>query len=80
MKQELHVLAEEPPEHLLHVEQDHREVERAGLDDLPAAEGEQLAGEPRGPLPGLVDLLDLGPKGLALTESVMDDRATTQDH
>ncbi len=52
-----HVLAQNPSEHVGHVADDFVHVQALGLDDLAAAEGEQLAGQPGRALGGLRDLL-----------------------
>ena len=52
-----HVLAQKPPEHVGHVADDFVHVQPLGLDELAAAEGEQLARQPGGAFGGLRDLL-----------------------
>ena len=56
-RQQLDVLADQAPQHHVHVGDDGVEVEHPGLQDLPAAEREQLPGERRGARGGLLDLL-----------------------
>ena len=52
-----HVLAQQPAEHVGHVADDFVHVQPLGLDELAAAEGEQLPREAGGALGGLRDLL-----------------------
>ena len=52
---DLDVLADQPLEHRPHVGHHHVQVEQRRLDDLLAAEGEQLAREPRGSLARLLN-------------------------
>ena len=58
---ELDVLAEGPLEQLADVGDEVVEVQDAGLDDFPAGEGQQLAGQPGGAFGGLLDLPGIGP-------------------
>ena len=52
-----HVLAQKPAEHVRHVADDFVHVQLLGLDELAAAEGEQLPRQPGGAFGGLGDLL-----------------------
>ena len=56
---ELDVLADQPPQHLLDLGHDRVQVQDPGLQHLLAAEGQELAGEPGRALGGLRDLVDV---------------------
>src|SRR5574340_1751780 len=53
----MNVLADEGPEHALHVSDDGVQIEVRGLRDLAAAKGEQLLGKSGGAAPGGADFL-----------------------
>ena len=65
---EVDVLADEAPEHLLDPRGDLVQVERHGLQHLLAAEGQQLAGQRRRALAGLLDLQEIVPQRVALAQ------------
>ena len=75
-----HVLADEAAEHLLHLLDDVVEVADAGLDHLLAAEGEELAGERRGALRGLADLVEPAVVLCAGPSSRGRELAVAEDH
>ena len=56
-RHQVHVLADQPAEHRAHVGDQGVQVEHDRLQHLLAAEGEQLLGEHRRPLPAFDDLL-----------------------
>ena len=56
---ELDVFAKEPPQHLLDVHDDVADVEEAGLEELAAAEREELPGQGRCPRRRLTDDVDV---------------------
>ena len=56
---EVDVLADHPPQKLVHVADDLVQIEDLGLEHLPAAESKELVRESRGALGGLDHLLDL---------------------
>ena len=56
---EFDVLADEAAQHFIHAGDDFVQLNDAGLEDLLAAEGEQLAGERGGAAGGFLDLLDM---------------------
>ena len=59
MGHERDVLAQQPPQHLVHVGHDGVDVQDLRGEHLAAAEREQLARELRGPEPGVLDLFDV---------------------
>ena len=56
------VLADEPPQHRFQVQDHPVEVNHLGVDDLLAAEGQQLLGQGRGPVAGLQDIFQVAVK------------------
>ena len=54
------VLTQQPPQQLVHVGHEVVEVEHAQVQDLLAAEREELTREPSGSIGGLADLLEIG--------------------
>jgi hypothetical protein len=55
------VLADQPTEHLLREDDDVVQVERARVEDLPAAEGQELAGQRCRTVGDVLDSLELAP-------------------
>src|SRR5690606_8430707 len=58
-RDQLDVLADETPQHAIHLLHHLVELHRLELDHLPPAERQQLAGEPRRALGGAADLLEI---------------------
>ena len=58
MKHEFDVFADEAGKQLAHFFDDGVEIHHAGLQDLHAAESEELAGQGGGAIGGAIDLLD----------------------
>ena len=76
---ELYVLAQDAPEHLLHVSDDQVEAEDGGLQYLAAAECQELAGEGCGALSRLADLLYLISIGVVGFQPSQDEVAVADD-
>ncbi len=77
---QLHVLAEDPAEHLLHLREHLAEVEDRHLQHLPPAEGEELAGELGGPGSGPAHLGQVLADGIGLAETVEGEGRVVVDH
>ena len=61
----LHGLPHQALQHRPHPLHHAVEIQHARLQDLLAAEGQQLPGQSRGAFPGLMDLLEVGPQRIA---------------
>ena len=77
---QLDVLADETPQHRDDVLHDDVEVERARLEDLLAAEGEQLARQRGRPLRGLAHEVEVAAEPVPRIERVRQQRAPADDH
>ena len=75
---DLHIFADEPLEHRPHAGDHGVEIEQRRLDDLLAAEGEQLAGELGGPLTSPPNRRDVRPPWIALVEILQQQLAIPQ--
>ena len=76
---ERNVLANEAAEHLVHLRDDAVEIEHLGLEHLPPAVGEQLAGQRSRPLGRLADLLDIASLGIARRQFPQQELRVAQD-
>jgi hypothetical protein len=76
---ELDVLADQALQHRAHVADDVVDVERSRVEHLLAAEGEQLAREVGGSLPGVEDLSELGARGVVGARSAEQGVAVAVD-
>ena len=77
---EVDVLAEDPPEHLLDPGGDLVQVQRHGLQHLLAAEGQELPGQRRRALAGLLHLQQIVLERVALAHAVQREPGVAQDH
>ena len=77
---DLHVFPDEASEHRPHVGHDHVQVEQRRLDDLLAAEGQQLAREPRGARARLLNLRDVRLARIVRIEIGQQQLAVPQNH
>ena len=71
--------ADEPAQHALGLRHHVIEREDLRLEHLSPAEGEQLAGEARGPLAGVADLLDVAADRVALPHLLQQQIAVAED-
>ncbi len=76
---EIDVGAKQAAKHLIQVGNGAVEGQDLRLEHLPPAEGEQLAGECRGAMAGVADLLDVGADGIALFQLLEHEVAVAQD-
>ena len=77
---DLHIFADEALEHRPHAGDDRVEIEQRRLDDLLAAEGQQLAGELGGALAGFPNRRDVRPPGIVRVEILEQQLAIPQHH
>ena len=70
---ELQVLADQAPQHAIELADDGVEIDDARLDDLPAREQQQLAGQGGGALAGALDLLERRPVRMRRRDLAEDD-------
>ena len=70
---ELEVLADQAPQHAIELADDGVEIDDARLDDLPAREQQQLAGQGGGALAGALDLLERRPVRVRRRDLAEDD-------
>jgi hypothetical protein len=74
------VLADQPPQHRVHPGDDLVQVDDLRLEDLLAAEGEQLARQCRRPVGGKLDLVERrGERGIAAVDLRAGDVAVAAD-
>jgi hypothetical protein len=76
---QVHLFADQSPQHSFHSGHDGVQIEHLGIQDLLAAECQELTGQHRGSIPGLANLLEMGSprfrqrqagtKQLAITEN-----------
>ena len=76
----LHVFAHQAPQHRPHLLHHAVEIQHARFEDLLAAEGQQLPGQSRGALSGLVDLHEAGPQRIARAQLAEQQLAVAVDH
>src|SRR5262249_17468787 len=76
---EIDVFADEAPEHAAQAGDELVEIEHAGLQDLAAAEGEELRGQGGGPFAGLHNLFDGMAVRVLRAEIVEDELAVAGD-
>jgi hypothetical protein len=76
----LHVFAHQALQHRPHLLHHAVQIEHARLQDLLAAESQQLLGQSRGPLPGLVDLFQTVPERIARLQPAEQQPAVPVDH
>ena len=78
-RHEVDVLADQSPKQRLQIQDDAVQVEDLRLQNLLAAEDEQLTSKPGCKLPRLDDLLDVGAELFVGSEPIQDDQAVTVD-
>ena len=75
----LDVFADETPQHLFQIGHHPVEVEHLRLRHLPAAEGQQLLGQRRGPFGGFEDIFAILIEGVVFNQAGPDELAVTHD-
>ena len=73
------VFADEPPQHRFQVQNHPVEIDHLGVDDLPAAEGQQLLGQGRGPVAGLQNVFQVAVKRIVLEDLGPHEFAVARD-
>ena len=77
---QFHILANQAPQEVAHVADQFVQVQHPGLQDLLAAEGQQLPGEHGGAIGGFLNLFQLFVLDLGQTLNVFQQLAVADDH
>ena len=79
-RDQVHILPDDAPQHLLDARDHGAQVHDPGRDHLLPAEGEQLAGERRGPVRRFAHLLDVLPLRIVPAQVLEQQVAVARDH